>query len=187
MDSQLLVKCPQCAAQMKQTGTVQGSICYHCEFCGAAKMIKQGEDEANAVYFLKRSELLSRVRKGILNWQGTNWDLLYGDVADFLGSYEEAREDAYFKMATVACLTEGYNTLNKEKYKRCKAIFKVTEKCYKLEMRALKEARKEVEEKRLSEYEEFRNMYLQCRSEYRNTKIYWKVIQFVFRRALVRF
>ena len=183
MDSQLLIKCPQCAAQMKQTGTVQGSICYQCEFCGAAKMVKQDEDEANAVYFMKRAELLSRVRKGILNWQGTNWDLLYRDVADFLGQYEEARTDTYFKMAIVACLTEGYNTMDKERYKRCKAIFKVTEKCYKMEMRALKEAHKEVEEKRLSEYEEFRNMYRQCRSEYRNTKIYWKIIQFVFKSA----
>ena len=187
MDSQLLVKCPQCAAQMKQTGTTQGAICYQCEFCGTAKMIKQDEDQANAVYWMKRSELLSRVRKGILDWQGTNWDILYRDVADFLGNYEEARTDTYFKMAIVACLTEGYNTLNKERYKRCKAIFKVTEKCYKLEMRALKAAHKEADRNRLSEYEEFRNMYRQCRYDYRNTKIYWKIIQFFFRRSIVKF
>lgn len=185
MDSQIIL-CPQCGAHMKQAGTMQGSICYECEFCGQAKIVKLEENQPNTVYWKKRAELLSRVRKGILDWQGTNWTFLYNDIIDFTDRYEEARDDVYFKMAIVACVTDGYNTMNKEKYKRCKAIFKVTEKCYKMENRALKESYNEAVKNRLVEYEEFRNMYKQCRSEYRNTKIYWKILQFVFKQAFFK-
>ena len=179
-----IVKCSQCNARMEQTGTVKGAVCYRCEFCGQVEMIKQEAEQGNAVYWMQRAELLARVRRGILDWQGTNWDLLYRDVADFLGSYEEAREDTYFRIVLVACLTEGYNTMDKEKYKRCKAIFKVTEKVYKMELHNLKETHKELDQKQMTEYEEFRNMYKQCRSEYRNTKIYWKILQFAFKRIV---
>lgn len=179
------VRCPRCQSLMKQTGSMNGKTQYGCAFCGNTKLIDI-PIEKNLNYWNTRAALLTRVRNGILDWQVTNWNQLRKDIFDFIGRYEEARSDVYFKISIVACITEGYHVLNADRYKEAKAIFRLTEKQYKLETKNLKQATDPEMSRAMVEYEEFRNLYRQCRSEYRNKKIYWKILTFFFKTLIFK-
>ena len=179
-------RCARCGSIMKQTGSEHGKVIYHCNSCGYNDFVALANDD-NSDYWQKRAELLARVRKGIFDWQTTNWEYLRKDIVDFTGRYDAARYDMYFKMALIACVTDGFHDLNSEKYKQCKMIFKVTEKIYKSYLKdpeAKAHFEKETGNSGVIEYEEYREMYKRCRSEYRNTKIFWKAFSMIAKKLV---
>lgn len=177
--------CPHCGAEMVQEGSSNGVVRYHCEFCGynASSELKT---EDNAEYWQARGELLERVRVGVLNWKTTRWDYLCNDITAFMGTHEAASVDARMKMALIASLTSGFQHMDKETYKRCKLIFKITERVYKVHLKEMEAIMREFpKEEDMRAYEEYRDMYKHCRNEYRNTKLLWKGVFFVMRKLTV--
>ncbi len=132
--------------------------------------------EDNADYLHKRSMLLGRVRKGIVDWEITQWETLKNEIMDFTIAYHAARNDIYFKMATIACLTQGFHFLDDKRYKECKRIFKITEKVYKQYSKHPGAVPSEMSEGSPLEYEEYRNMYKKCKYDYKNTKLVYKLL-----------
>lgn len=177
--------CKQCGAVMTQEGSERQKVRYHCHCCGRTEYVDIGKDD-NDTYWQLRSELLSRVRVGLFDWQITNWQYLRRDIQDFIGRYEEARDDIYLKISIVACITDGFHDMNKEEYREAKAIFRVTEKVYKDAMKQRKlNPTAPISENYLN-YEEYRTMFKQCRYDYRSRKIYWKIVFFLLKRLIPR-
>ena len=106
-------RCPRCGATMKQTGAERQKVSYHCSCCGYNEYVTI-ENNDNSEYWQKRSELLGRVRKGVIDWQTTQWTYLRDDILDFTAKYEAARNDIYFKISLIACLTCGFRDMNAE-------------------------------------------------------------------------
>jgi ribosomal protein S27AE len=179
------MKCPQCGAIMTQKGSENQKVRYHCSCCGKTTYVAMSVNE-NDTYWELRSELLARVRSGLFDWKTTNWLALRRDIHDFIGRYAEARDDIYLKMSIVACITDGFHDMNSEEYKEAKAIFRVTEKVYKNALKRQKLDPTVPFDENYLQYEEYRTLYKQCRNEYRNHKIYWKIIFFLCKN-LVRF
>ncbi len=171
-------RCPQCGSKMVQTGTEYKTAIYHCRSCGNNQYVKMSDDE-NTEFLHKRSMLLGRVRKGIIDWEVTQWDALRGELLDFTAAFHEARNDIYFKMAIIACLTKGFHDLDDKRYKECKRLFKITEKVYKRYAKHPETVPAEMGSSGAMEYEEYRDMYKKCRYDYQNKKIVYKVIFFV--------
>lgn len=158
---------------MVQTGTAAGKMVYHCKGCGHDEYVTVSEDGKSA-FEMKRAELLSRTTKSVLGVDVGQWEYLHRDILNFIGHYEEARHDIHLQMAIVACITDGFRDMDSEKYKQTKRIFKVTEKMYKAHLRALKQLGcGQIED--VEHYEEYRSLYKNCRNEYRNTKLMWKI------------
>ena len=176
--------CPKCGAEMTQTGAENNKARYHCSYCGHNASVDMSTQD-NAEYWDKRSALIGRVRRGILDWQTTSWDYLARDIIDFTSSYEDASHDIYFKIATIACITCGFNDMSEEKYRKCNTIFKLTEKTYK-KYRKDKPIPKGSfpHSEDVDTYKEYRTMYKKCRNEYRNTKLLWKACFAVGRKIL---
>ena len=172
------MKCKRCGSYMKQKGSMQGQTLYHCSSCGYDEYVALSTDD-NSEYWVKRSALLGRVRKGIIDWEVTGWDYLKNDVLDFVASYEAAQFDIYFKIAIIACLTKGFHDMNNERYRECKRLFKVTEKIYKRyrkDPEAKKNYASETGSSGVVEYEEYRHLYKKCLYDYRCTQLAWKVL-----------
>lgn len=169
------VKCVKCGSIMKHDSTQQNQARYVCPCCGNKAFKDVGVAE-NSEYLFKRSELIARVRDGIIDWQTVQWDYLRRDIQDFIKRHDEAQHDMQLKMCIIACLTNGYHMMDKEQYVESKAIFKVTEKVYKRQLKMMKLNMTEEGIKKLGEYEQERHQYIQCRNEYRCRKFYWKAV-----------
>ena len=166
--------CSKCGAEMTQTGAENGKARYHCVFCGNNILIDLSA-ENNAEYWERRSALITRVRQGILERETTQWEYLSRDIVDFTGRYEDASNDVYFKIATIACITSGFRNMDEEKYKQCNLIFKLTERTYKrYQKNSLSSKASFPHAEDVDKYREYRAMYKKCRNEYRNTKLLWK-------------
>ena len=172
------VRCKRCGSIMAQKGAENQYVTYHCNSCGYNEYVEMKTAD-NSEYWIKRSALLGRVRQGIVDWQVTGWDYLQNDIFNFMSSYEAARYDIYFKIATVACLTKGFHDMNNEKYRDCKRLFKVTESVYKRYRKdpmANDGYKKETGETGMVEYEEYRGLYKKCLYEFRCTQFAWKIL-----------
>lgn len=179
------VKCTQCGSLMFQAGAEGKRVRYHCKCCGKDAFVDLPA-HGNDTYRQLRTELLTRVANGLFDWKTTNWTGLRRDIQSFIGRYSEAREDIYLKISIVACITDGFHDMNKEEYREAKAIFRVTEKVYKNAMKRQKQDPSVPLDENYTNYEEYRLLYKQCQNEYRNRKIYWKILFFLFKN-LIRF
>lgn len=175
-------KCPVCGAEMKQTGANGNRVIYHCIYCGTDGYIEISSDE-NVEYWQKRADILERVRVGVFEWKTAPWDYIRHDVINFMGRYEDASVDVRMKMALIASMTSGFHMVDSTQYKECKAIFKITEKVYKTQMKELQRAMREFpKDGDVAAYQEYRVLYKKCRDEYRNTKFAWKAGFFILKK-----
>ncbi len=178
-------KCPRCGMMMTQTGVEMQTAIYHCRSCGYNEYVKISDND-NTDFLHKRSMLLGRVRKGIIDWEVTQWDTLRNEIMDFTIAYDAARNDIYFDMAIIACITKGYHDLDDKRYKECKRIFKVTEKVYKRYAKHPETLPSEMNFGTPVEYEEARGMYKKCKYDYQNKKLAYKVL-FTVAKKLIPF
>ncbi len=176
--------CPKCGSPMKQTGSDYQNVGYRCPCCGNSIVVAMTSEE-NSEYWHQRQELLHRVRMGVLEWQTTGWDRLAKDIVSFMSKHEKASNDVCFKIATIACLTNGFHTLNSEKYKESCAIFKITERAYKSHIKSNTDVQGLNTADDVATYKEYRAMYKKCRNDYRNTKMLWKIV-FFFAKKLIK-
>ena len=167
-------RCSQCGSKMVQTGTEYQMAIYHCRSCGNTEYVQITVNEKTE-YLHKKSMLLGRVRKGVIDWDVTQWDALREEIMDFMTAFHAARNDIYMHMAIIACLTKGFQDLDDRRYKECKRIFKITEKVYKRCRKNPSLTADEFGETGAVDYEEYRQKYKKCRNEYRNTKLAWKL------------
>ena len=179
------IQCPQCGSFMSQTGADLTSIQYRCVACGYADSVPL-TDNGNVVYMQKRSDLLTRLRLGCVDWRVTSWDRLYQELITFISCYEEAQTDIQLQMGVVLCITRGFNMMDAEKYKQCKLLFKFTEKLYKQHLKTLKLQADAKLLETVSDYKKSRIKYKKCRNEYRNTKLMWKALFFVCKKIVLR-
>ncbi len=168
-------RCSQCGSKMTMIGSEGQSVIYHCRSCGNDEYVQVSADN-NTDYLHRRSMLLGRVRRGIIDWEVTQWDVLRGEILDFTTSFHAARNDIYFKMSIIACLTKGFHDLDDKRYKECKRIFKVTEKVYKRYTKDPGLIPDEMGNSGILDYEEYRNMYKKCKFDYQNTKLMYKLL-----------
>ena len=175
-------QCPQCGAIMTQKGADMNTARYRCGSCGFIKSVTLG-DEGNVEYEQRKSDLLSRVRLGFVDWRVTQWESIQRELLDFIGRYEAARSDIQLQMSVVACITNGFQMMDAEKYKQCKILFKVTEKIYKQQMKMLKQQTNSKLYESVNDYADLRAKYKKCRNDYRNTKLMWKTVFFIFKKV----
>ncbi len=168
---------------MKQAGMQNDSVRYHCSSCGCDSFFKiTAENES--IYQVKKNQLIGRLDAGILNWQTTSWDYLKKDILELRANYEAAKTDIHLNMGIIACLTYGFHDINAETYKECKHIFKIAEKIYKNEQKALKKQADKKMHEDVVAYKEYRKQYKKCRNEYRSTKLMWKLVYMVAKKVI---
>ena len=167
---------------MTQTGADANTARYRCGSCGFQKSISFNE-KSNTEYEQKKSDLLARIRVGFVDWRVTQWEALHKDLVDFISRYEVAQSDIQLQMGVIACITSGFQLMDAEKYKQCKLLFKVTEKMYKQQLKMLKQQSDAKLYESVSDYKDLRAKYKKCRNDYRNTKLIWKAVFFIFRKA----
>ena len=175
--------CPTCGAIMTLQSLDKSSVCYKCDFCGQILHNEISDEQGDLLYSYKKSELIRRIHMGLVDWETTQWHILYKEIIDFIGRYEAAKTDIQLQIGVVACITSGFQLLDDEKYKQCKLLFKVTEKMYKQQVKMLKQQSDTKLHESVSDYKDLRAKYKKCRNEYRNTKLIWKAVFFVFRKA----
>lgn len=180
-----IIKCAQCGATMEQKGAEGRTVLYHCPYCGFDTAV-QMDGDSNADYMVKKTELLCRVAKGVSEWNTTQWDYLRKDLLDFMSRYEDARADVRLNMGVLACITHGFHYITAENYKECKTVYKLTEKLYKVMVREMKQTPSAKLTEQSEEYKQDRKLYKKCRNDYRNTKLAWKAVFFVFRKLLLK-
>ena len=174
-------QCPQCGAVMSQTGADLNAARYRCGCCGFMKSVSL--NDGNTEYEQKRSDILCRIRVGFVDWRVTQWQTIQRELLDFISRYEAARTDMQLQMGIVACITNGFQTMDAEKYHQCKRLFKVTEKMYKQQLKILKKQSDTKLYESVSDYKDWRAKYKKCRNDYRNTKLIWKAVFFVFKKV----
>ena len=178
-------RCPRCGTVMIQQGAEAGKAIFSCRSCGFKDYVDLTSSD-NSDYLAKRAALLGRIRTGIFDWEATSWDNIRKDIVDFTTRYDAARADITFKVATIACLTDGFHNMNSEKYKECKQIFKISEKVYK---RYTKDPSSysipQVDTTAtMMEYEEYRALFKKCRYDFRQKKFLWKIAFFFFKKLI---
>lgn len=172
-----LNQCPLCGGPIVQDGSDMTTLYYHCSACGSAGSVPITDaGEGNAIYAQKKREITGRLRMGFLDWRVTQWDRLYTDISDFVNRYEQAQHDIQLQMGLVACITRGFNMMDKERYKQCRNLYKITEKIYKTHLKALKAQMDPELYESVSDYKESRAKYKKCLNQYRNTKLAWKLV-----------
>ena len=176
-------QCSQCGASMTQVGASATAVQYRCEFCGFVKSVEL-TDDGNAVYEQRRSAILSRVRTGMIDWRVASWEAMERDLVDFLSHYDVAKDDIRLQISLVACITNGFQVMDADKYKQCKVLYKATEKMYKAHLKQLKVQANTALTESVNDYRELRAKYKKCRNEYRNTKLLWKTVFFLVKRVV---
>ena len=138
----------------------------------------QKHSNAKLIYENTKHELFARLRRGFEDWRVTQWDQLYKDFIDFTNAHEHLQGDIRFQMAIVACLTKGFNSMDPEKYRQCKALFKATDEVYKKQLKAMKkQASDPAYSATISEYEACRAKYVKLHNAYVGKKSPWSLIR----------
>jgi hypothetical protein len=171
--------CDICGGNMKQTGGARGMVRYHCPACGNDDYIEIDSNK-NYEYWQRRNDLLGRVKTYTFeNGSAYQWDYLLKEIDDFTNHYPEANQDIYFKMAFIACCTNGFTNLNSEKLKKCHSVFKAIDKVYKNYTKgntANINISKTTGDDGFSDYETYRKMYNKCWFDYQKDKLAWKIL-----------
>ncbi len=171
-------RCGDCGGAVEIQHFDSNCIYFMCKACGKEDTYTfQNEEEARFYMEEAQQELFGRLREGFIDWQATNWDRLFKDFMAFLDEHPEFENDLQFRMAIVACLTNGYNRMDHEKYRQCKGRFKAADKMYRSSLRLL---RTQISNPELSDsiedYQTSRAKYVQLRNEYLQTKTMWKMV-----------
>ncbi len=175
--------CHNCGGIMKQTGAALHVVYYKCPFCGESAALAQ-EHDSNVEYHMKHAELVRRINQSLFDYKSAAWEPLRRDIVDFMSRYQAATQDIALQMGLIMCLTKGYSHMDADIYKRCKLMYKTTQKMYKA---FEKENKATVDPEIIQEYDEYRDhrkLYKKCRDEYRNTKLAWKGLFFVAKRLV---
>ena len=175
-------RCSACGTIMTQTGSCEGKILYKCKSCGRQDSVTLAVED-NTTFWVKRAELLARAEKGVIDWKITQWDYLRRDLQSFMGSYDDARYDIHLRMAVIACVTYGFHNMDTPIYKESKPMFKYTERLYKQHRKLLKKTGIG-NIQNAEKYEDYRDMFKDCRNEYRNKKLAWKISIALVKRLL---
>lgn len=173
--------CPRCNAMLKQLGADEQYIRYRCPSCGYLLAIPVSE-EGNVEYLQRKAAVIHRITMGLADWKAAPWGMMEKDILDFMARYKEAESDLQLQMGLISCITHGFRLIDRDKYKRSKIIFKVTERFYRQQMKILKEKTNTKLYESLADYEENRARYKKIRNQYRNTKMAWKIAFFLFRK-----
>ncbi len=176
-------KCPNCGGAMKQTGADLHNAFYKCPCCGETTMIAL-ENGSNAEYHVRYTELVRRINQSLFDYKSAAWEPLRRDIVDFMSCYKAASNDIALQMGIIMCLTKGFVYMDADIYKRCKIMYKTTQKMCKAFDKENK-AKIDVETvKEYDEYKEHRKMYKKCRDEYRNTKLAWKGVKIIAKQLI---
>lgn len=174
-------QCPVCGSPLEEKGADLQYAFFRCVSCGNEVAVALGDDP-NASYALRKRDMLSRLNEGMVDWRVTQWERLHLDLTDFISRYDAAQLDIQLQIGLVACLTKGFNTLDAETYKKCKVLFKTTEKMYKVHLKTLKAQMDPALYESVSDYKKSRARYKVCRNQYRNTKMAWKGVFFLIKK-----
>lgn len=172
-------KCAGCGGVLKYTRSDAYNSYYECPFCGELLSVSlESDSDAKLIYENTKHELFARLRRGFEDWRVTQWDQLYKDFIDFTNAHEHLQGDIRFQMAIVACLTKGFNLMDPEKYRQCKALFKATDEVYKKQLKAMKkQASDPAYSATISEYEACRAKYVKLHNAYVGKKSPWSLIR----------
>ena len=177
-------QCPICGSLLKEEGADATMAYYRCPGCGDRTQVPLGEG-GRADMAMRKRELLGRIRAGFIDWRVTQWDRLHMDLVDFSSRYDEAQMDIQLQMGILACMTKGFNSIDAEKYQQCKKLFKFTERVYKQQLKVLKKQMDPSLYESVNDYKDARVKYMKCRDEYRSTKLAWKLIFFLLKKAVL--
>ena len=159
-------------------------VYYECTSDGSEYVYTfQSPEEAN--YYLEntKQKLFAKLRKGFIDWQVTSWDQLKKEFDDFIVQHPDFENDLQIKMAVIACVTKGFNSMDAEQYQQSKVNFKIIDRVYKAR---LKELRAQMQEPVLSnsmeDYKISRAKYVTLRNEYLQTKMMYKLLWSVLKK-----
>ena len=123
-----------------------------------------------------KAKLFGKLRKGLIDWQVTDWEQLRKDFSEFI-QYADLPNDLQLKMAVIACVTKGFNTMSAEEYKQSKKDFKIVDRLYKQRLKDLRAQMKNpVLSNSMEDYKVSRARYVELRNEYLQTKMMYKLL-----------
>ena len=160
--------CEHCGGTLQYTGSDSMRSHYECSFCGNQISFLIAEDGgAHLAYEARKKDLFERLRRGFEDWRMVNWDELYKDFVDFIGSHDYLHEDVRCQLALIACLTKGFNVMDENKAVYCKSLIKSVDKMYKQQKKALKRQMKNADRSDpFGDYEALRARYDRLTKDY---------------------
>ena len=176
-------KCPLCQAMMTIKHCDGDQLTFECIPCGYSEIYTfQSEEEAQ--YYLEEAkfELFSKLRRGFVDWQTTDWNALSKDFIEFINRHPYLEDDIQIQMGTIACMTKGFHHMEREKYKQCTRLFKIVDKMYDQRLRILR-----VQEKNpafldsMEDYKLSRQKYVKLRNEFLQTKLMYRTFWFALK------
>lgn len=181
-------KCPVCNGTLVIKSFDMNGITYECAHCGEMSTYTfKNADEAKFYIENTKAKLFGKLRKGFIDWQVTDWEHLRQEFSNFIEN-AHLESDLQLKMAVIACVTKGFNTMDADQYQQSKVDFKVVDRMYKQRLKALRAEMKQkhpvlsnsMEDYKVSraKYVELRNQYLQTKMMY---KIMWSVVKNFFK------
>ena len=181
-------KCTEDGGNLKFLRCDRHAIYFECDCCGHKdKYTFSTKEESNNYIEGAKQEMLGRIRDGIADWQRAQWEQLHKDLVDFINRFSPLEHDIEIQIARIACITSGFNLIDDQKYKSCKARFKVMDKIYKAELKRLKKlTKKPVLSETMEGYRASRAKYLKLRNQYLEQKFIWKIF-FSIAKLLKRF
>jgi hypothetical protein len=172
-------QCKACGGILQYTGSDSRNSYYECPHCGAQETVTiASQGGVNLAYEKTKQELMSKLQRGFENWTLTNWDHLYKEFVDFICSHDYLQNDLRFQAAILACMTHGFNFMDENKYKSSKALFKVTEKMYKQQVKNLKKnGFNAALSESVKEYESCRGKYIKVQHDYINGNMSFRLVR----------
>ena len=130
-------KCPDCGGTLAIKRFTTEEIYYECDFEGTESCYTfQSPEEANYYLESAKQRLFAKLRKGFIDWQVTDWWQLRKDFDDFIIQQPDLEYDLQMKMAIVACVTKGFNTMDADEYRQSKVHFKMVDSLYKQRLKS---------------------------------------------------
>ena len=171
-------KCEGCGGDLLILRFDMDHIYYKCKNCGdESRYTFQSEEEAEFYLEDAKQELFGKLREGFLDWRKTNWDKLHREFIEFVNQHPFLENDLQLKMAVVACLTKGFNTLDAENYRQSKENFKIVDRMYKQRLKLLRAQMKNpVLSESMEDYKMSRAKYVELRNQYLQTKMVYKLL-----------
>ena len=177
-------KCKDCGGTLIIKRFDKERIYYECAHTGDEyEYVFQSPEEANYYMESVKQELFAKLRKGFIDWQVTDWEQLKKDFDNFIIQHKELENDLQIKMAVIACVTKGFNTMDAEQYRQSKIDFKIVDRMYKARLKELRTQMKSpVLSNSMEDYKISRARYVALRNEYLQTKMMYKLLWSVLKK-----
>lgn len=171
-------RCAACGGIVSIRHFDRECVYFLCNACGKEDTYTFANEEESQFYMDEAKQaLFGRLREGFIDWQVTNWSDLYKDFTAFLDEHPEFENDLQFRMALIACITDGFNRMDHQKYLQCKGRFKAADKMYRFSLKQLKMQISNPDlEDSIEDYQTSRTKYVQLRNDYLQTKTAWKAV-----------